>query len=231
MLFIMRVVVALWCKEALAGRRTPCLSEHQRMPHPQCNVGFQRRSNFGKTMTLPVASLARGRPDQTYFVLDRRKMRRAFFALWSRSIFPDPRRPQTPPQCNPLKPSGKIKPCSIAPLSWPILMWGKYKSLRSYDETCPMSWKQEGNGPLDLRRHGSNGEFDNRRLSRWKSVAVLGVNESQLYLASIYMLRLKSKNHAQSCSILLKMDCLHCKSCSILFYLVWKAIWCRTHLD
>ena len=61
----------------------------------------------------------------------------------------------------------------------------------------------------------SNGE--NRHLNRWKSVAVLGANESQLYLASIYMLRLKSKNHAQSCSILFKMDCLHCKSCSISF--------------
>ena len=48
----------------------------------------------------------------------------------------------------------------------------------------------------------SNGEFDNRHLSRWNSVAVLGVNESQLYLASIYMLRLKSKYHTQSCLIL-----------------------------
>ena len=48
----------------------------------------------------------------------------------------------------------------------------------------------------------SNGEFDNRHLSRWQRVAILGVNESQFYLASIYMLSLKSKNHAQSCSIL-----------------------------
>ena len=49
----------------------------------------------------------------------------------------------------------------------------------------------------------SNGEFDNRHLSRWKSVTVLGVYESHLYLASIHMLRLKSKillNPVQSCS-------------------------------